>query len=123
MVRDRNYMFMPVNMKHAIIEATDLFGRGGDPQEIDIILDKACYKDMLAAAEATNEEFLIGIVKLQIDILNLKTFVRLRQIEKPWSFFQKVFLGGGNISEQFFISCYEEPYAQIADKLLSLIHI
>lgn len=117
MVRDRNYMFMPVNMKNAIIEATDLFGRGGDPQEIDIILDKACYKDMLQAAEETKEEFLIGIVKLQIDILNLKTFIRLRQIEKPWSFFQKVFLEGGNISEQFFISCYEEPYGQIADKL------
>lgn len=117
MVRDRNYMFMPVNMKNAIIEATDLFSRGGDPQEIDIILDKACYKDMLKAAEETGEDFLIGIVKLQIDILNLKTFVRLRQIEKPWSFFQKVFLEGGNISEQFFIASYEEPFAQIADKL------
>ena len=118
MVRDRNYAFMPVNMKNAIIEATDLFGRGGDPQEIDIIMDKACYKDMIEAAVETGEEFLIGIVKLQIDILNLKTFVRLRQINKPWSFFQKVFLGGGNISEQFFINSYEEPYAQIADKLV-----
>ncbi len=117
MVRDRNYMFMPVHMKEAIIEAVDLFGRGGDPQEIDIIMDKACYKQMLEAAEATGEEFLIGIVKRQIDILNLKTFVRLRQIDKPWSFFQKVFLTGGNISEQFFIASYEEPFAQLADKL------
>ncbi|WP_425755321.1 V-type ATPase subunit [Ihubacter sp. rT4E-8] len=117
MVRDRNYMFMPVYMKEAIIEATDLFGRGGDPQEIDIILDKACYRQMLAAAEETKEDFLIGIVKRQIDILNLKTFVRLRQIRKPWSFFQKVFLTGGNIGEQLFISCYEEPYEQMAEKL------
>ncbi|MGN0658672.1 MAG: V-type ATPase subunit [Emergencia sp.] len=117
MVRDRNYMFMPVNMKNAIIEATDLFSRSGDPQEIDIILDRACYEDMIEAAEASGEEFLIGIVRLRIDLMNLKTFVRLRQIRKPWSFFQKVFLPGGNISEQFFISSYEEPYAQLADKL------
>ena len=117
MVRDRNYDFMPEIMKHAIMEAVDLFGRSGDPQEIDIIMDKACYKQMLAAAEETDEEFLIGIVKRQIDILNLKTFVRLRQIEKPWSFFQKVYLEGGNISEQFFISSYEEPFSQLADKL------
>lgn len=117
MVRDRNYDFMPVNMKHAVMEAVDLFGRGGDPQEIDIIMDKACYRDMIQAAEEIGEEFLIGIVKLQIDILNLKTFVRLRKMEKPWSFFRKVFLEGGNISEQFFISSYEEPYGQVADKL------
>ncbi len=117
MVRDRNYAFMPVDMKNAIIEATDLFGRGGDPQEIDIILDKACYKQMIDAAEASGEEFLIGFIRLQIDVVNLKTFVRLRQIGKPWSFFQKVFLTGGNISEPFFISGYEEAYGQLADKL------
>jgi V/A-type H+-transporting ATPase subunit C len=117
MVRDRNYTFMPVQMKNAIIEALDLYGRSNDPQEIDIVLDRACYRQMLEAAEETGEEFLIGIVKLQIDILNLKTFVRLRQMEKPWSFFQKVFLAGGNISEQFFISSYEEPFGQVADKL------
>lgn len=117
MVRDRNYDFMHPIMKHAIIEATDLFGRGGDPQEIDIIMDRACYKQMVQTAEETGEEFLLGIVKLQIDVNNLKTFVRLRKMKKPWSFFQKVFLEGGNISEQFFISCYEEPYGQVADKL------
>ncbi len=116
-IRDRNYAFMPRHMKDAIMEATDLFGRGGDPQEIDIILDKACYKDMIEAAEETEEDFLIGMIKLQIDVTNLKTFARLRQMKKPWSFFQKVFLDGGNISEQFFISCYEESFEQIADKL------
>ncbi len=117
MVRDRNFAFMPTVMKEAIIEATDLFGRSGDPQEIDIILDKACYKQMLQAAEETGEDFLIGIVKRQIDILNLKMFVRLRQMGKPWSFFQKVKLAGGNMSEAFFLSVWEESYPQIADKL------
>lgn len=117
MVRDRNYSAMPATMKNAIIEVVDLFGRSGDPQEIDIILDKACYRQMLEAAEDTGEEFLIGIVKRQIDVLNLKTFVRLREIKKPWSFFQKVYLPGGNISEQFFVSSYEEAYGQVADKL------
>ena len=117
MVRDRSYEFMPVNMKHAVMEAADLFSRGRDPQEIDIIMDKACYRDMLQAARETGEAFLIGIVRLQIDILNLKTFVRLRQIGKPQSFLHKVFLEGGNISESFFLAGYEETYAQLADRL------
>ncbi|MGF6376519.1 V/A-type H+-transporting ATPase subunit C [Clostridiales Family XIII bacterium PM5-7] len=117
MVRDRNYMFMPVTMKNAIIEAVDLFSRGGDPQEIDIIMDKACYKDMLATAEESGEPFIVDFIKLKIDTMNIITFARLRQMNKPWTFFKKVFLEGGNISEQFFLSSYEEPYAQIADKL------
>ena len=117
MVRDRNFTFMPTIMKEAISQAIDLFGRSGDPQEIDIILDKACYRQMLAAAEETGEPFLIGIVKRQIDILNLKTFVRLKQMKKDWSFFQKVALAGGNISEGFFLSVWDEAYSQIAEKL------
>ncbi|MEE0741107.1 MAG: V-type ATPase subunit [Emergencia sp.] len=117
MVRDRNYTFMHPIMKNAIEEAVDIFGRGGDPQEIDIIMDKACYRQMLETAEESEEEFLITMTKLQIDVNNLKTFVRLREIGKPWSFFKKVFLEGGHISESFFISCYEEPYNQVADRL------
>ena len=117
LVRDRSYDFMPVNMKHAIMEATDLVSRGGDPQEIDIIMDKACYKDMIERAEELEEPFLIDLIKLQIDILNLKIFVRLRQMNKPWSFLKKVYLEGGNIASDFFVACYEEPYAQIAERL------
>lgn len=117
MIRDRNYAFMPANMRDAVIEAADLFGRGGDPQETDIILDKACYRDMLEAAEKTNEDFLVGLMRLQIDTINLKTFVRLREMGKPWTFFRKVFLEGGDIPAQFFISSYEDSYDLVAEKL------
>ena len=117
MTRDRNYDFMPSNMKHAVIEALDLYSRSRDPQQIDLIMDKACYKDMLEAAGATEEEFLIGFVKLQIDLLNLKMFVRLKEMGKAWSFFKSVYLDGGNIGENFYIDSWEDTYAQLADKL------
>lgn len=117
MVKERNFIFFSLTMKQGIWEALDLFAKGRDPQEIDIILDKACYKDMLEKAEATEDEFLIGYVKLLIDILNIRTFVRLRQMNKPWSFFRKVFLEGGSIDEKVFTTSYEEPYNQFADKL------
>ena len=44
-IRERNYVFMPNAMKHAIIDATDLYSRSSDPQDIDLVVDKACYKD------------------------------------------------------------------------------
>ena len=84
----------------------------------NIIMDKACYKDMLEAAEESKEEFLIGFVKHQIDLLNLKVFARLREMGKAWSFFRKVYLPDGNISENFYIESWEESYAQVAEKLV-----
>jgi len=116
MIREREFMFFSPEMKDAVNQAVELFGKGRDPQEIDIILDKACYKEMLRSAETVEDDFLIGYVRLLIDILNVTTFVRLRQIGKPWTFFQKVFLEGGEISESMFISGYEESYQQLAEK-------
>lgn len=117
MIRDRNYVFLSVEMKDALSEASELFAKGRDPQEIDIILDKACYSEMLRSAEKSGSTFLVGYVRLLIDILNLITFVRLRQMGKPWTFFRKVFLEGGEVRDSLLVSCYEEPYQQMAEKL------
>lgn len=117
LIRDRNFAFLPNTMKHAVSEAIDLFARSRDPQEIDITLDKACYKSMKEAAEALEEPFLLGYVQLLIDILNICTFIRLRQMGKGWNFFQKVFLEGGTIDAKVFTTNYEEPFAQFADKV------
>ena len=101
MIQARDYMFMPTRIKEAMEEAIEGFAKNKDPQEIDIILDKACYRDMLKAAESQGDEFVIGYVKLLIDILNILTFVRLRKIKKPATFLQKVFLEGGRIDEKY----------------------
>ena len=117
MVQERNFVFLSDTMKHAVQDAIDLFARGRDPQEIDITLDKACYKEMKERADAVEEPFLTGYVQLSIDILNVCTFIRLRQMGKNWMFFQKVFLEGGTIDEKVFTAGYEEAYQQFADKM------
>lgn len=103
-------------MKEAVNRAAEVFGKGRDPQEIDIILDKACYSRMLNAAEKTENLFLINYVRLLIDILNVITFVRLRQMKKPWTFFSKVFLPGGQMAESLFVGGYEENYHKLAER-------
>jgi V/A-type H+-transporting ATPase subunit C len=118
MVRERNLLGMTDDMKTAINEVVDTFARTNDPQVVDLILDKACYQDMLKAAKATENSFIMGYVQLLIDTVNLKTFVRLRKMDKGWDFFQKVFLPGGNIPEKLFISSYDEDLAQFAERLL-----
>jgi len=110
---------MPDGMKRGIEEVIDVFGRTSDPQAIDFILDRVCYEEMRKSAKESDSTFVIGYVSLLIDTINLKTFVRLRQMGKNWNFFSKVFLDGGNIAESIFIGGYEESYDKFSEKLLN----
>ena len=118
MVRDRNYSKMRPTMRDAVQEAMDIYGRSGDPQEIDIILDKACYKDMVLTARETESQFLVDFSRLAIDILNLKAFIRLKAMKRPWTFFKKVFIEEGFIKEEVFVAGYDETLQQFAERLI-----
>ena len=56
-------------------------------------------------------------VKLLIDILNVQTFVRLKQIGKPVEFLGKVFLEGGRVDLTTLMELYGETYQQIGERL------
>lgn len=118
-IRERNFTFMDGGLKEALPPLIESFAKVKDPQEIDLALDKACYKEMADLAKETDRKFLIDYVKLLVDLTNVVTFVRLRQIGKPWTFFQKVFLEGGSINEREFTTNYEDDYQQFAEKLFS----
>ena len=118
MIRDRNYSKMRSTMRDAVQEALDMYGRTGDPQEIDLILDKACYKDMVLSARETESQFLVDFTRMAIDVLNLKTFVRLKEMKRPWTFFKKVFMEEGFIPEEVFVAGYDESIPQFAERLI-----
>ena len=99
MLRRRDFTQMTVEMRTAVDEAIELFAKSRDPQEIDIRLDKACYKDMLTDAEESGNDFLKEYVMQLIDTLNVDSFVRLKEIGKPRTFYKRVFLEGGNMDE------------------------
>lgn len=79
-------------------------------------LNKAVPDGDFHLAEETENLFLINYVRLLIDILNVITFVRLRQMKKPWTFFSKIFLQGGQMAESLFVGGYEENYHKLADR-------
>lgn len=118
-VNERDFSELTENMEKALKEITDTFPKTKDPQLIDIILDKYCYDEMLKTAEETKSKFIIDYIKLQIDSINVKTYVRLKRMNKSWDFFTKVFLPGGNIHEHVFIKNYDEPFDKFAEQLLA----
>lgn len=99
MLRRRDLSGLTVEMRQAVDEAIELFAKSRDPQEIDLRLDKACYKDMLTDAEASGNQFLQEYIRQLIDSLNIDSFARLKEIGKPRAFYKRVFLDGGNLDE------------------------
>ncbi|MCD8078254.1 MAG: V-type ATP synthase subunit C [Lachnospiraceae bacterium] len=117
MVKERNTLSLTSHMKKAIDESVDTLARTKDPQCVDLICDRECYADILEAAEKSGSKFVLGYVRLLIDTVNLKTFVRCQKMGQPWSYFSTVYLPGGEISEKTFVAGYDEPVQAFAARI------
>lgn len=117
-VKERDFTALTENMKNALNEVINDFPKNKDPQVIDIVFDKYCYDEMLKSAEEVKCEFIIDYVRLLIDTINLKTFVRLRRMNKSWDFLSKVFIDGGKMPQKLFVTSYDESFEKFADKLV-----
>ena len=117
MVKDRNFRDMPSIMKDAVFEVIDTFNRTRDPQVIDLILDKAVFAQMKQVAQSSKNEFINDLVRIQVDLANIKTFVRVKRMNKSWDFLNKALLPGGRIDNKIYIEKLEEPIDSFVDTL------
>ena len=118
-IKERDFLMLSFHMKSAIEYALETFAKSKDPQHIDFILDRACYLEMKIAAEETGCQYLIDYITLLIDTINIKTFVRIREMKRDWVAFNRVFLPGGDIAESVFVAGFDEEYVQFAERLRS----
>lgn len=89
---------VPTALRDAMLQAQEVLSTTGDPQKSDFILDRTCYEEMLRMSEESRSDFLMGYIRLQIDVLNLRSAVRGIRMKKGMDFMKHVLLPGGNIS-------------------------
>lgn len=97
MHNDKDYSRMHPIMAAAAQDAADLLARTGDPQLSDLLLDGALAAQMLSLAEATESEFLVGYVRLWIDLGNLRVLTRAALSKKGFDYLQRAVFPGGNV--------------------------
>ena len=101
MVETGNYEGLPTNLQESAQKAMDEYAKTKNPQVIDLNLDKACWRDMLAAAKASGEEFVIRLVQTRIDLLNAMIALRILRMKSGdvgKVLFSDAFLEGGTLS-------------------------
>lgn len=91
---------LPALLAQALAEAKEVLETTRDPQLSDMVLDRWCYRDEMAVAEATGSAFLRGYVQSRIDAANLRALVRTLRMGKNAGFLKGVLFEGGTVSEE-----------------------
>lgn len=104
-------------MEEGIAAARQAYGRSQNPQMVDIVLDRACFADMLSCAKTCKSEFVVSFIRLQIDLTNLKSFLRLKKMEASEEFASEVFVPGGDIGLLVWEEAFQAGLQGAAEKL------
>ena len=83
--------------RQAVGRAREVLGASGDPQQADFVLDRACYGELTALAQATGSPFLQGYAAVLIDAADLRAAVRCARLGRGSDFMSQVLLDGGNV--------------------------
>lgn len=98
-------------------EAVNLLARTGDPQAVDILVDRAVLCAMREKAAEHGVAYLSDYVRAQIDISNIRALVRVKRIGKEIDTLQKILVEGGSIPLQRLCEVFPRSY----DDLFTLL--
>ena len=83
-------------------KALDKFKETNNPQDIDISLDKSYYERLLEDANNLGLESLIDFTKERIDLMNLKSLLRIKSQEESIEKLDEALIDGGFIEKDKF---------------------
>lgn len=110
-VATNDFSAFPDEMAEGAREAVSTFAKTGNPQLIDLILDKACYRQMLSDAKESGVEYAVRLVKTKIDFINLVSCVRvlrMRSGEAGRSLLCEALIDGGEMPADAILALYED---------------
>lgn len=117
MIREKNFVFLDTEIKRGLDEIINSFSINPDPQIIDIILDQSLYRVMNQIALNSNNDFLKKFVELQIDLINIKMFIRVKAMGYGRELLKKSFIDDGRLDFNFFSDAIDEPVDALKDRL------
>ena len=123
----KNYGRLTETMADAITAAYDGYAKTQNGQIIDTVMDNAAFRDMLKVAEKSGIRFVTDYVHALCDLTNLKSFARLKNMNKSVTEFENVYVSGGSISLDVFKRAFnaegtsggfkETAYSALASKM------
>ncbi len=116
-VRDKDMTQLPGFMTEAIRSAEEAYRDRTELAGIDQVLDNALWARSLAVATEYNNAFLVDYFQREIDLTNIRTFVRMKVAEREVADFQTAFIAGGTIDLAGFRTLFGEGLDAFARSL------
>lgn len=116
----KNYACLPDNMAKGAIIAEEALAASKNPQKVDLILDRACYADMLANAERHGIPMVLRLVRAKIDLTNLLTTVRFSLMDLKASaepLLGEALIEGGSLDVSFWRERFSEGMSKLGEAL------
>ena len=117
MVKDKNFVDLDPVLRECVEEVVGEFTVNPDPQLIDIALDKGLYNLMYKVARDNKSSFLTDYISSQIDLINIKSLVRVKSMGYGREFLKKVILDNGKLDYAFFSNIFDESLETLIDRL------
>jgi V/A-type H+-transporting ATPase subunit C len=89
--------------------AEETFTESHAPKDLDVAVDREQYAFMAQELRGLGNPFLRRWLTWEVDILNIKAFLRLRWLEESPKSLEKDMLTGGTLGADYFRSIREEP--------------
>ena len=84
---------------------------------VDIIIDRAVLESMSALAGQYKSKFLTRLVNANIDIANIRSFVRIKRIGKDLRFLKEVLADGGSIAVPRYLELFPKTFDDFFEML------
>jgi V/A-type H+-transporting ATPase subunit C len=117
MIEKEDFRVLPQVIQEGVREAMTQFDQRKNPQVVDIILDEALYSLLLETARSRKDSFLEELFRMEIDLTNLKTFVRLKIRARGREQLQEALLAGGFLPTERLLTLFDGTLEQFAQGL------
>ncbi len=91
---------LPKNYQDFLNEAWNIHEKTGDWQMLDAVLEQRLYEQILTVTEEF--PFAQYFFKAEIDLINIKTFIRCKNRDAEDDLFGRLFISGGLLGKRFF---------------------
>jgi len=116
-VSEESFRDFPLNIRTALETITDEFLLNKDPQVIDLILDKVLFKQLMVVSREKKLSFLEGLITRQIDLVNLRTLIRVKRMGSGADFLKHSLLTEGSIALDRLLALINEPLESMVSSL------
>lgn len=125
MAAHADFSAFPDPLRHAAEEAAAEFSKTKNPQVVDLILDRACYAEMSAAAVRSENGYVLGLVQTKADLTNLMMVIRILRMKSGSAgkaLLEAALVEGGSLSRETVVGFFRDGEEALWEQLRRNAH-